>query len=109
MKSTLPIGIIRISLLVFLLSSCDISGEQNPPLYMAVGMAGRAWSSPDGENWTDVSPGGSHLHGITYGNGFFVAVGKGGRAWRTVDGTNWTDTSPGGDDLYDVAYGNETR
>jgi hypothetical protein len=44
-------------------------------LWVAVGEAGKIYTSPDGVNWTLRDSGGTEwIHGVAYGNGMFLAV-----------------------------------
>jgi len=62
-------------------------------LFVAVGLAGKVATSPDGINWTLQSAGTSNnLLECGYGNGLFVLAGSNPLTFKTSpDGITWTD------------------
>ena len=62
-------------------------------LFVAVGMWGRIYTSPDGLNWTLREGATKDLYNVIYENDRFIAVGL-----KTIitsdDGINWVDKSP---------------
>lgn len=79
-------------------------------LYVAVGIGGSIYTSPDAETWTQqTSPTIQTLESITYGAGLFVAtIGNGANRFVTSpDGITWTlRAAPGGQQLRGVYFGN---
>lgn len=86
-----------------------------PPLYsitygnnifVAVGMSGTVFSSPDGMSWTSRNSGTTNnLNAVIYSNGQFLAVGSTSSIVTSTDGIHWTykalDTAIG---LLSVTY-----
>lgn len=78
--------------------------------FIAVGVNGKTIrSTNNGVSW---SPGATayhmatayNLHGITYGNGYFVAVGNNGTIFKSTDGISWESRQPTLDDLYGITH-----
>lgn len=61
--------------------------------FVAVGPAGLIYHSPDGESWTDVSPGTTDLNAVVWTGTRFVTVGA-SESWFSTDGRSWTAGSP---------------
>jgi hypothetical protein len=60
-------------------------------LWVAVGNAGKLYSSSDGITWTSRTSGTAQtLNDVAYGNGLWVAVGNAGVIITSTDGTTWT-------------------
>lgn len=76
-------------------------------LYVAVGLSGAIFTSPDGIQWTQRQSNTTEwLQGVAYGNGRFVAVGSGGTIVTSEDGLTWTSRAGGaGVFLEGVTYG----
>ncbi|MBN2351333.1 MAG: hypothetical protein JXD23_02105 [Spirochaetales bacterium] len=92
------------------LASCGAPAGEPAPHFIAVGMLGSVYLSPDGYSWSgNVGPGGLNLYGVAYGGGTIVAVGDSSTVHHSTDGRTWTQASspPAGPvTLYGVAYGN---
>ncbi len=86
-------------------------------LFVAVGPAGKIFTSPDGINWTQRSPATADLYGVAALTGnvnnpgasaqVFIAVGAGGAVARSTDGITWNTTvvyNPGVPTLRSVAF-----
>ena len=59
-------------------------------MFLAVGDAGKIWTSDDLVRWGSVQSGTtSHLHGIAWAAGAFVVVGDAGVVLRSADGHSW--------------------
>lgn len=62
--------------------------------FVAVGEAGRIYTSTDGAAWTETSsPVTTALRGIAYADGLFVVSGDAGRLLTSADGLNWDNRS----------------
>jgi hypothetical protein len=61
-------------------------------LWVAVGNAGKLYSSPDGITWTSRTSqfGADNINDVFFGNGLWVAVGSAGKISTSTDGTTWT-------------------
>jgi len=61
-------------------------------IYVAAGVAGSLFSSPDGITWTSRTSGfgANIIQDVQFGNGLFVAVGNNGTITTSTDGTTWT-------------------
>lgn len=76
------------------------NGNDDTPLFVAVGGDGTIIRSVDGEVWTTAAlpPGTGDLQAVTHGHGLFVAVGEngavltspGGESWNAIDVTGTT-------------------
>lgn len=64
-----------------------------PPGFVAVGVGGVRWHSPDGVSWTKTAEEGSKLESVAWAGARFVAVGE-GQTWFSPDGIGW---APGPD------------
>jgi hypothetical protein len=85
--------------------------------WVAVGNYGKiAYSSDDGENWTEVANstfGDSRIYGVAYGEGTWVAVGRSGKmatssngeTWRAVANSTFGTSYAGNNYILGVAYG----
>jgi len=86
------------------LRSAAFAALTSGPLYVAVGDAGTIVTSPDGVNWTPISPPLSgNFTSVVFGSRF-MAVGQGGTVAYSDDGLNWTETTAGTDDLSRVLF-----
>jgi hypothetical protein len=79
-------------------------------VYVAAGKDGQLSWSNDAVNWTyaDSGFGGQHIHGLAWGNGYFVAVGDSGRIARSTDGSTWYPVSGsafGSSGIQSVSFG----
>jgi hypothetical protein len=79
-------------------------------LYVAAGLSGVLYSSPDGLTWTSRTSGfgANAIHRVAYGNGLWVAVGVSGTLTTSTDGITWTarTSNMGANDMFDVVYDN---
>jgi len=79
-------------------------------LYVAVGLAGKLYSSPDGVTWTSRTSqfGSSGINSVAYGNGVWVAVGVAGKISSSTDGITWTaqTSNMSTNELNHVTYAN---
>ncbi|MDD5772269.1 MAG: hypothetical protein PHX78_02235 [bacterium] len=86
----------------------DITYGNN--LYVAVGSAGKIFTSSDGIKWSPQSLGVTNdLRNIAYGNSTFVAVGNNLTSLISSDGVNWRNQGPKWWRPYrfnGIAYGN---
>ena len=74
-------------------------------VWVAVGVSGFCYSSPDGVTWTSRSAGSASFSDITYAAGLFVAVTISNAIYTSPDGLTWTLRSVTGV-LYRVVYNN---
>jgi hypothetical protein len=77
-------------------------------LAVAVGEAGRIYTSADGATWTSRTSGTTaDLLGVAFGGGLWVAVGNAGGddfVITSSDGTTWTPAATGTAQINDVVY-----
>lgn len=57
-------------------------------LFVAVGVSGSVYSSPDGSSWTSRSAGASDFHAVAYASGHWIAVGAAN--YVSTNGTSWS-------------------
>jgi hypothetical protein len=79
-------------------------------LFVAVGNAGKLYTSPNGITWTVRTSGfGSNtINDVAYGNGLWVAVGVNGTITTSTDGITWTarTSNMSTNQIYAVTYAN---
>jgi hypothetical protein len=79
-------------------------------LWVAVGDAGKVYTSPDGITWTSRTStfGASAVNAIVWSGTQFVIVGIAGKCATSPDGITWTSrtSSFGAVDIWGVTYGN---
>jgi photosystem II stability/assembly factor-like uncharacterized protein len=64
----------------------------SPSTAVAVGFAGRIFSSTDGTSWTSRTSGVTQpLNAVSYAGGVFIAVGNAGILLTSPDGITWTN------------------
>ena len=73
-------------------------------IFVATGLSGALYSSPDGQNWTPYAVTSLDLYGVAWTGAQFVAVGA-GVILTSPDGINWTTRSAGtSSHLYGVTW-----
>lgn len=69
-----------------------IAGTYGAGVFVAVGVAGRIYSSPDGSTWTQRTPGSGYASAfaaVTFGAGLFFALGASGEIQASPNGFDW--------------------
>ncbi len=85
-----------------------VAVNDDADLAVAVGEAGRIYTSTDGATWTSRTSGTTaDLLGVAFGGGLWVAVGNAGGddfVITSTDGTTWTPAATGTAQINDVVY-----
>jgi len=88
MTSKIKICILPVAALFLLILSCGLSSGGSTPHFIAVGMSGRVYLSPDGDEWSDDTGPATvnNLYSVAYGGEVIVVVGDGPVVYWSTNG-----------------------